>query len=70
MIPLPKTRAEKLATDDARPSLEELYGDHLRYTLRVARSALKLYGERLMLWDDVYRTYKEAAESTVLLENP
>jgi hypothetical protein len=70
MIPLPKTRAEKLATDDPRPSLEEMYGDHLEYTLRVARSALKLYEERLMLWDDVYSTYKEAAESNIFTDRP
>jgi hypothetical protein len=68
LIPLVNTRADRIAAGDPRPSLMELYGDHLGYALRVARSTFDLHEQRLMLWDDVYRTFREAAESTVLLE--
>jgi hypothetical protein len=68
MIPLRRTQAERIAAGDPRPSLEELYGDHWGYALRVARSALELYQQRLLLWDDVYLTFAEAASSNVLLD--
>jgi len=68
MIPLRKARTETAAAGDPRPSLEELYGDHLGYALRVARSALKLYDQRLMLWDDVYRLFTEAMNSNILVD--
>jgi len=57
-----------VAAGDPRPSLEELYGDHIGYALRVARTALELFDQRLMLWDDVYGTLKEAVEGDVLAD--
>ena len=68
MIPLRRTQAERIAAGDPRPALEELYGDHWGYALRVARSALELYQQRFMSWDDVCRTSAEAAGSNVLLD--
>lgn len=67
-IPLATTRAERVAAGDPRPSLEEMYGDHVGYALRVVRTSLELFEQRLMLWDDVYRTLKEAVESDVLAD--
>jgi len=63
-----QTKAERIAAGDPRPSLEERYGDHWGYVLRVARSALNLFEQGLMLWDDVYRTFVEAANSNVLVD--
>jgi hypothetical protein len=65
-IPLPKTQAERLATGDPRPSLEELYGDHIGYVIKVAQAALNLFAQRLMLLEDVLLTIKEADDSNVL----
>jgi len=39
MIPLRRTQAQRIAAGDPRRSVEEPYGDHLGYVLRVARSA-------------------------------
>ncbi len=66
MIPLRTTEAERTAARDPRPSLEQLYGDHWGYVLRVARASFELYDQRLMLWDDVYRTVTQAATGDVL----
>ncbi len=66
MIPLRQTRQERLESGDARPSLEELYDDHPGYVLAVARAALNLWAQRLMLLDDVFETIQEADRSDVL----
>jgi hypothetical protein len=66
MIPLPKTKAEANASNDPRPSLEELYGDHAGYVARVAEAARKLEEDRLMLPEDVKRIIAEAEASDVL----
>jgi hypothetical protein len=66
MIPLRTTETERIAAGDPRPSLEQLYGDHWGYVLRVARAALELYDQRLMLWDDVYQAVAQAANGNVL----
>src|SRR2546427_560630 len=50
-IPLHRTRAERLAAGDPRPSLEELYGDHEGYVEAVAEAAEELAEERLLLLD-------------------
>jgi hypothetical protein len=65
-LPLPKTQAEREATGDPRPSLEELYGDHDGYVRQVADAALNLWFERLMLLEDVFQTIREADASDVL----
>jgi hypothetical protein len=68
MMPLLRTRAEASAAGDPRPALEQLYGDHWGYVLRVGRSALELYHERFLSWDDVYLIFLEAARSNVLTD--
>ena len=65
-IPLHRTRAERLAAGDPRPSLEELYGDHEGYVEAVAEAAEELAEERLLLLEDVERIIQEAEESNVL----
>jgi hypothetical protein len=49
MIPLPKTKAEADISNDPRPSLEELYGDHAGYVAKVSEAAKKLLEARLLL---------------------
>jgi hypothetical protein len=66
MILLHRLRDERLAAGDPRPSLEELYGDHIGYVLRVASAALKLWDQRLMLPEDVNRIIQQADRSEVL----
>lgn len=66
MIPLAATKAEAETNNDARPSLEELYGDHAGYVAKVAEAARKLQEERLLLPADVDRIIAEAEASDVL----
>ncbi len=63
MVCLHRTKEERLADGDPRPSLEELYGDHSGYVRAVADAALNLWAERLMLVDDVFQTIQEADQS-------
>ncbi len=59
-IDFPATRAERLASGDPRPSLEERYSDSPAYLDVVAAAAQGLAGERLLLGEDVERIVREA----------
>ena len=50
-----RTRAERLATGDPRPSLEERYGSHAAYVARVEAATAALVGARLLLAEDADR---------------
>jgi len=65
-IPLPKTRADGQSAGDPRPSLEELYGSHEAYVLKVTEAAKKLQAQRLMLPEDVEMIAREAEAGNVL----
>lgn len=65
-IPFARTRAERLASGDPRPSLEERYGDHEGYVARVKAAAEQLVKMRFLLPDDAARMVKEAGASQVL----
>ena len=67
-IPFAGTRAERLASGDARPSLEERYGTHARYVRGVKDSAEKLVRERLLLAEDAARIVADAERSDVLVK--
>jgi hypothetical protein len=62
-LPFAKTRAERAAKNDPRPSLEELYGDHAGYIRKVEAAAAALVKERLLLQEDADR-YIERARRT------
>ena len=64
MIPLFRTRQERVNAADPRPSLEELYKDHKGYVEAVWRAARKLARQRLLLEEDVEQIIKEAEEVT------
>ncbi|HEX3881833.1 MAG TPA: alpha/beta hydrolase domain-containing protein [Stellaceae bacterium] len=50
-----RTKAEREAADDPRPSLEERYGSRETYAARVAAAAQALVAERLLLPEDAER---------------
>ncbi len=52
-IPFAGTRAERLASGDPRPSIEERYGSRQEYLARVRESAEALVGTGYMLAEDV-----------------
>jgi hypothetical protein len=51
-IAFPRTRAERDAADDPRPSLEERYGSREAYAAKVEAAAAALVAERLLLLGD------------------
>lgn len=65
-IPFAKTKAQRLAAGDPRPSLEERYGTHDGYVARVKAAAARQVAERFLLKDDADRLVAEAEKSSVL----
>ena len=60
-IPFARTKAEREAAGDPRPSIEERYPSHAAYVEAVKRVAEGLVGERLLLAEDEDR-FVEAAQ--------
>jgi hypothetical protein len=65
-IPFARTKAERLASGDPRPSLEERYGTHAGYVAKVKEAARRLVEQRFLLEDDADRLVREAEASDVL----
>ena len=65
-IAFAKTKAERLASGDPRPSLEERYRSHDDYVQVVSRAASKLVQERYLLQQDADVMIKQAEASDVL----
>jgi hypothetical protein len=65
-IPFAKTKAERTASGDPRPSLEERYGTHDAYVARIRTAADKLVSDRLLLPADRDRIVKQAEASEIL----
>ena len=59
-VPFARTRAEREAGGDPRPSVQERYGSHAGYVRAVARAAEGLVSQELLLEEDADR-YVEAA---------
>jgi hypothetical protein len=64
-ISFAKTRAERLAAGDPRPSLEERYADHGAYVSAVTRAAQALRAERFLLDEDVAAATAAAQAASV-----
>jgi hypothetical protein len=64
-IAFAKTKAERLAAGDPRPSLEERYADHADYVSKVTRVAQELKAQRLLLDQDV-AAYIAAAQTAAV----
>ncbi len=65
-IPFAKTKAERLASGDPRPSIEERYGTHENFVAKVKAAAEQLVKERYMLPEDAAKTIKQAQDSDIL----
>jgi hypothetical protein len=65
-IPFAETRADRVATDDPRLSLQERYGTHDGYVQAVTDVAGELMQQRFLLEDDVQRYIDEAESSDIL----
>ncbi|MFH1498395.1 MAG: alpha/beta hydrolase domain-containing protein, partial [Verrucomicrobiota bacterium] len=69
-IPFRKTRAERLAAGDPRPSLEERYGSRETYLERVREAAKRAVAEGLLLPEDAHRLVAQAEAGDVLRPLP
>ena len=69
-LPFARTRAERMASGDPRPSLEERYGSRRGYLEAVAKAAEKAVAERFLLRADADRLNAEAAASDILADKP
>jgi hypothetical protein len=65
-IPFAKTKAERMASGDPRPSLEERYGTHEKYVATVRAAAARLVRDRFLVPEDADRLIAEADGSNVL----
>jgi hypothetical protein len=65
MIEFAKTKAEREAKNDPRPSLEERYASHADYVSKVSAAANALKNDRLLLDEDVQAYVKKAEDSAV-----
>lgn len=65
-IPFAKTKAERLASGDPRPSLEERYRAHEEYVQIVSKAASKLVQEGFLLQQDADAMIKQAEASNIL----
>ncbi|MDR3512738.1 MAG: alpha/beta hydrolase domain-containing protein [Caulobacteraceae bacterium] len=59
-FPFPLTRAEREATGDPRPSLEERYASREDYAVRIDAAAKALAAQRLLLEEDIERLVADA----------
>jgi len=65
-VPFAKTKVERLASGDPRPSLEERYGTHEKYVEKVRAAAERLVRGRFLLQSDADRLISQAEASKVL----
>jgi hypothetical protein len=65
-IPFARTRAERLAVGDPRPSLEERYGDHAGFVAKIRAAADAAQAAGFLLADDARRIVQKAEDSAVL----
>jgi hypothetical protein len=66
-VPFAKTRADRLAAHDPRPSIEERYGTLEGYVCKVERAASDAVKNHFLLSDDAERLVREARASGALL---
>jgi hypothetical protein len=65
-VPFARTRAQREAAGDPRPSLEERYGTQDGYVCAARRAAEGLVVDRYLLPDDAQRLIADAARSALL----
>jgi hypothetical protein len=67
-IPFAKTRNERMAANDPRPSLEERYGTHAAFVEKVKAAAAEMVNERFLMPEDMQRIVADAEASNVLTQ--
>jgi hypothetical protein len=68
-IPFAKTKAERLASGDPRPSIEERYPTQDAYVAAVKAASDKLVQQHFLLPEDAERLVKQASSSKVVPGN-
>ncbi len=66
-FPFARTKAERQASADPRPSLEERYRDHAGFVKAVDASSRTLVKERFLLEEDARRQIEAASKSNILV---
>ena len=66
MVPFARTAAERRASGDPRPSLEERYTSHEGYVEAVRKAAARAMEGGFLLREDAERLVREASDSRVL----
>src|SRR5438270_10991425 len=66
MVPFAKTKAERMANEDPRLSLEERYGNHGGYVQAVKAAAQKAMAAGFLLKQDADALIDQAEKSNVL----
>jgi hypothetical protein len=64
-IPFAKTKAERMAANDPRLSIEERYGTHDKYVALVKAAAAKAVAARLLFQDDAEKIVAQAAAGDI-----
>ena len=67
-IPFARTRAERIAAHDPRPSLQERYRDHAGFVARVTAAAAQQVAAGWLLPDDAATLAAQAEASRVLTD--
>src|SRR5262249_48280079 len=65
MIPFALTKAQRVAADDPRLSVEERYSNRATYVNSITQAANSLQDQRLLLNEDVQRYIVAAGKSTI-----
>ena len=65
-VPFAETRAERMANDDPRLSLQERYTDHAGFVKAVEQAARTLVKERFLLEEDAQVMIRTAEDSDIL----
>lgn len=65
-VPFARTKAERVAANDPRPSLEERYGDHAGFVAKVSAAVARQKAAGWLRDGDAVRTIEEAKTSGVL----
>jgi hypothetical protein len=67
MVPFARTKAERMAAGDPRPSLEERYRDHAGYVEAVKTAAARAVASGFLLQPDADALIAQAAAGDVLV---
>ncbi|MDB4876698.1 MAG: hypothetical protein JWM41_3144 [Gemmatimonadetes bacterium] len=62
-VPLPRTKAERAASRDSRPSIEELYTNKTHFLDNVDAAARRLIAQRFMLPEDLTAAHARMAQT-------